>query len=47
MSWALIIAGGVAVLLPGYMDPFAPVNGLTLLGLVLVVWGVSVAVKNG
>jgi hypothetical protein len=47
MSWALIIVGGVAVLLPGYMDPFAPVNGLTLLGLVLVAWGVSVAVKNG
>jgi hypothetical protein len=43
MAWALIVAGGVAVLLPGYLDPFTPVNGMTLLGLVLLFAGVKVA----
>jgi hypothetical protein len=39
MGWVLMIAGGVAVVTPGMVDPFAPINGLTIIGLVLVVAG--------
>lgn len=47
MAWALVIAGGLAVLTPGYLDPYAPVNGLTLLGLSLLATGFWFAVKRG
>ena len=38
MRWVLIVAGGVLVLVPGMVNPYAPINGATLLGLVLLVW---------
>ena len=38
-GWALLIIGGLALVTPGYIDPYSPINGLTLIGLVLVVAG--------
>jgi hypothetical protein len=38
VRWVLIVTGGVLVLLPGMLNPYAPVNGATLLGLILLVW---------
>jgi hypothetical protein len=39
IAWGLVLTGGLMLLTPGYLDPYAPVNGLTLIGLVLVVVG--------
>jgi hypothetical protein len=39
MGWFLLVVGGVVVVTPGMLDPFAPINGLTIIGLVLVVLG--------
>jgi hypothetical protein len=39
MGWVLLLLGGVALVTPGMVDPFAPINGLTIIGLVLVVVG--------
>jgi len=39
IGWLLLIVGGALVVTPGMFDPFAPVNGMTILGLVLVVTG--------
>lgn len=41
----LAIGGGMAVL-PGVLDPLAPVNGLTLLGILVMFYGVVVAVRS-
>ena len=41
LAWLMIIAGGVMVVTPGMLDPLnAPINGLTLLGIILAVAGV-------
>lgn len=47
MGFALVILGGFAVLMPGYLDPYAPVNGLTLLGFGLIATGVWLSVNRG
>jgi len=39
MGWLFLIGGGVAVVTPGMLNPYAPINGLTIIGLVLVVAG--------
>ncbi len=39
MGWALMVTGGLVMVTPGILDPFTPVNGLTLIGFVLVVAG--------
>lgn len=41
MWWAVLLVGAVGVLLPGMLNPFAPFNGLTLLGLIVVVWAAN------
>lgn len=46
MAWLLLIAGGVMTLLNGVIDPYAPVNGLTLLGILTMVGGVVVAARS-
>ena len=46
MRWVLIVAGGVLVLVPGLVNPYAPINGATLLGLVLLVWAALRMVKE-
>lgn len=38
-GWLLLIGGGLLLVTPGYLDPYTPINGLTLIGLVLVVVG--------
>ncbi len=39
VRWVLIVGGGVLVLVPGMVNPYAPINGGDpLLGLVLLVW---------
>ena len=38
VRWVLIVAGGVLVLVPGMVNPYAPINGATLLGVILLVW---------
>lgn len=37
-GWALLIGGGIIAVIPGM---FQVVNGATLLGLVLTVWGAT------
>jgi starvation-inducible outer membrane lipoprotein len=47
MAWVLLIAGGLMALTPGFLDPVnAPVNGLTLLGVLVMFSGVVVAVRQ-
>jgi len=47
MAWVLVITGGVLALTPGVLDPHnAPVNGLTLLGVLVMLSGVFVAVRQ-
>jgi len=38
VRWVLIVVGGVLVLLPGMLNPYAAINGATLLGVVLLAW---------
>jgi hypothetical protein len=47
MSYTLVIIGGVMALTPGILDPYnAPVNGLTLLGVLVMAAGTVLAVRN-
>jgi hypothetical protein len=39
MGWALLGFGGLLMVTPGMLNPFSPINGLTIIGLVLVVVG--------
>jgi hypothetical protein len=39
MGWVILLAGGAALVTPGMLNPFSPINGLTIIGLVLVVVG--------
>ena len=41
MGWVMFLGGGVLALTPMYLDPLAGINGLTLMGIVLVVAGFS------
>ena len=38
-GWALMVVGAAFLFAPGMIDPLAPINGLSLVGLLLVVWG--------
>ena len=38
-GWVLIVVGALCMFAPGFVDPFAPINGLSLVGLLFVVWG--------
>jgi len=38
-GWVLVVVGALCMFAPGFVDPFAPINGLSLVGLLLVVWG--------
>ena len=46
MSWALLIGGGFLAVLPGILDPFAPINGLTLIGILIMFGGVMVTARK-
>jgi starvation-inducible outer membrane lipoprotein len=47
MAYLLLIVGGLLALTPGFIDPVnVPVNGLTLLGVLVMFSGVVVAVKQ-
>lgn len=35
MWWVVLAIGGGMVLLPGILNPFAPFNGLTLIGIIV------------
>ena len=39
MGWVLMVVGAGFLFAPGMIDPLAPINGLSLVGLLLVVWG--------
>ena len=46
IAWVLVIVGGVCALLPGVMSPGnVPVNGLTLLGVLLMAAGYMVSLR--
>ena len=46
MGWVLIVVGAVLLFAPGMIDPLAPINGATLIGLALIAWG-TVKLWNG
>jgi hypothetical protein len=47
MAYLLLLVGGAMALTPGILDPVnAPVNGLTLLGVLVMLGGVVVAVRQ-
>ena len=39
MGWVLMVVGAAFLFAPGMIDPLAPINGLSLVGLLFVVWG--------
>ena len=47
MWWVVFALGGVIVVTPGMVNPLAPINGATLLGIGLLVWSVLKLVKEG
>lgn len=47
MSYALVIIGGAMALTPGIIDPYnVPINGLTLLGVLVMAAGAVTAVRD-
>jgi hypothetical protein len=47
MSYLLVIIGGAMALTPGIIDPVnVPVNGLTLLGVLVMAAGVVLAARG-
>jgi hypothetical protein len=47
MAYLLVVIGGVMTLTPGLMDPYnVPINGLTLLGVMVMAAGLFVAVRD-
>jgi hypothetical protein len=47
MAYILVIVGGAIALTPGILDPVnVPVNGLTLLGVMVMVAGVILALRE-
>jgi len=47
MSYLLVIIGGAMALTPGIIDPYnVPVNGLTLLGVLVMAGGAVMAVRG-
>lgn len=47
MWWAVMSVGAVFSFLPGMLNPYAPVNGLTMLGLGLVAWAAYNLISKG
>jgi len=45
-GWVLMMVGAVFLFAPGMIDPLAPVNGLSLIGLGLVVWATMKLLKG-
>lgn len=46
MGWILMAVGAGFLFAPGMIDPFAPINGATIIGLGLVIWGATKLVKE-
>ena len=46
-GWVLIVVGALCMFAPGFVDPFAPINGLSLVGLLLLVWGTVSVNRRG
>jgi|1048.fasta_scaffold00085_46 hypothetical protein len=47
MAYLLVVIGGAMALTPGIIDPYnVPVNGLTLLGFLVMAAGVIIAVRD-
>jgi hypothetical protein len=46
MGWVLMGVGAGFLFAPGMIDPLAPINGATILGLALIAWG-TVRLVNG
>lgn len=46
MSWVILAVGAGFMFAPGMIDPLAPVNGSTLLGLALLIWATYRLVNN-
>jgi hypothetical protein len=47
MAYLRVVIGGAMALTPGIVDPYnVPINGLTLLGLMVMAAGVFVAVRD-
>jgi hypothetical protein len=38
MSWVMMMVGAGFLFAPGMVDPLAPINGATLIGLGLLAW---------
>ncbi len=38
MGWVLMVVGAGFLFAPGMIDPLAPINGASLIGLGLVAW---------
>ena len=45
--WVLFFVGAVFTLTPGYLDPFNVVNGMTLLGVGLLLWSAVKIAEGG
>ncbi len=45
-GWVLVVLGAGFLFAPGMVDPLAPINGATLIGLGLVAWG-TIKLTNG
>lgn len=41
MWWLIMAAGSAAIFIPGMLNPMAPFNGLSLLGVIAVVWAAA------
>lgn len=46
MWWLVMGAGAVAAFLPGMLNPMGAVNGLSLLGVIAVVWAAAKLTKG-
>jgi hypothetical protein len=47
VAYLLVVIGGAMALTPGIVDPYnVPVNGLTLLGFLVMAAGVIIAVRD-
>jgi len=46
MGWVLMVTGAVFLFAPGMIDPLAPINGASLIGLGLVAWALMKLLKG-
>lgn len=47
MWWAVMLIGAGFVFAPGMINPFAPINGATIIGFALIAWAVTKLLKEG